>query len=107
MSASNINFIMNLWAASLAQHRDVPPFRNAQSMYNTIDTTLLGDILWQSFTLKYNGDLPDGEIPAPWMETDFDAWYRDPHTLIHNIISNPDFKDEFDYTPYQEYSDDG
>ena len=106
MSASNINFIMNLWAASLAQHRDVPPFRNAQSMYNTIDTTLLGDILWQSFTLKYNGDLPDGEVPAPWMEADFNAWYRDPHTFVHNIISNPDFKDEFDYTPYQEYSND-
>ena len=70
---------MYLSAASLAQHGNVP---------------------WQSFTLKYNRDLPDDEVPALWMKTDFDAWYRDPHTLIHNI-SNPDFKDEFNYAPYQ------
>ena len=40
-------------------------------------------------------------------ETDYDAWYQDPHTLFHNIISNPNFKGKFDYAPYQEYSDDG
>ena len=107
MSASDINIITGLWAALLAQHNDVPPFKNTKSVYSTIDSTPLDDMPWQSFTLKYNGDLPDGKVPAPWMETDYDAWYQDPHTLIHNIISNPDFKGEFDYAPYQEYSDDG
>ena len=52
-------------------------------------------------------DISDGKVLAPWMETNFDAWYRDACTLIHNIISNPNFKDEFNYAPYQEYSDDG
>ena len=106
MSAGDINIITGLRAALLAQHNDVPPFKNTKSMYNTINSTPLGDVLWQSFTLKYNGDLPDGKVPAPWVETDYDAWYWDPHTLIYNIISNPDFKGEFDYALYQEYSDD-
>ena len=107
MSASDINIITGLWAALLAQHNDVPPFKNAKSMYNTINSTPLGDMPWQSFMLKYNGDLPDGEVPAPWMETGYNAWYQDPCTLIHNIISNPNFKGGFNYAPYQEYDDDG
>ena len=78
-----------------------------QSLCTTLSTQPLGDMPWQSFMLKYNGDLPDGEVPAPWMETGYNAWYQDPCTLIHNIISNPNFKGEFEYAPYQEYSDDG
>jgi len=27
--------------------------------------------------------------------------------LIHNMLSNPDYKDEFDYTPFQERDQDG
>ena len=70
MSASNIDTITSLWAASLAQHNDVPPFKNANSMYSIIDSNLLGDVPWQSFTLNYNGDLPNGKVQAPWMDTD-------------------------------------
>ena len=66
----------------------------------------LGDVPWQNSTLNYSGNLPDGEVP-PWMEVTYNVWYRDPHTLIHNIISNPNFKDEFDYAPFHEYSQDG
>ena len=54
----------------------------------------------------YNGSLPDGEVP-PWMEANYNVWYRDPHTLIYNIISNPDFRDKFNYAPFHEYSQDG
>ena len=31
----------------------------------------------------------------------------DPYQLIHNLLQNPDFHAEFDYTPYQEYSMEG
>ena len=44
MSAGDINFIMGLWAASLAVHDDSPPFKNAKDMYNTIDATPLGSV---------------------------------------------------------------
>ena len=36
----------------------------------------------------------------------YNAWYRDTHIPINNIISNPNFKGEFKYAPYQEYDDD-
>lgn len=107
MSARNIDFTSNLWAASLAPHNDTPPFKDAKSMYKTIDSTPLGSVPWQNFTLNYNSDIPDGVVPAPWMETDYDVWDRDPCLLVHNLISNPNFKDEFDYVPYHEYDANG
>ncbi|KAG2060462.1 hypothetical protein BDR06DRAFT_979331 [Suillus hirtellus] len=86
MSGGNIDFIFNLWATSLVAHGETPPFTNHIEMYNVIDLTPLGDVAWQSFTSEYNGALPE-----------------DPWILMHNILSNPDFEGEFDYTPLQEY----
>ena len=111
MSASNINFVTGLWAASLAPHNNSPPFKNAKDMYNTIDSTPLGDIPWQSFTLNYNGSppenlRPDGESPS-WTTDDYDIWFRNPHLLIQELIANPKFNGQFDFTPFQEYSTNG
>ena len=107
MSAGDIG----LWVASLAAHNNSPPFRNAKDMYNTIDTTALGYVPWQSFTLNYNGSQPetlgpDGEEP-PWTTANYNIWFHDPRLLVHKMIGNLEFKDDFDFTPYQEYSMDG
>ncbi|KAJ8587763.1 hypothetical protein M405DRAFT_904199 [Rhizopogon salebrosus TDB-379] len=99
MSGGDIDFIFSLWAASLAPHSDTPPFANHIDMYDAIDSTPLGDVPWQSFSSQYNGTLPEGDVPPEWMTSEYDVWFRDPRLLIHNIISNPDFKDEFDYAP--------
>ncbi|KAG1859497.1 hypothetical protein C8R48DRAFT_748607 [Suillus tomentosus] len=98
----DIDFIFNLWAASLAAHGETSPFANHVEMYNVIDSTPLGDIAWQSFTSEYNGALPEGDVPT-WMTSEYDVWFRDPQILMHNILSNPDFEGEFDYAPLQEY----
>jgi hypothetical protein len=37
------------------------------------------------------------------MQSEFDVWYRDPRTIVKNLLSNPDFDGEFDYSPVQEY----
>ena len=110
MSASDINFIMGLWAASLGPHNDSPPFENAKDMHNTIDSMPLGNIPWQSFTLNYDGPPPenlgpDGKAP-PWMTADYNIWFWDPSLLVQELITNPKFKGQFDFVPYQEYSAD-
>lgn len=56
MSASDINIILNLWAASLAAHDDSPPFSTIADMYNTIDATPLGNLLTYS--------MMDPKVPA-------------------------------------------
>ena len=106
MSAGDINYLLTLWAASLATHGGEPPFSNATDLYDTIDSTPLGDAPWSSFSLQYNGIQPEGDVPS-WMEAEYDVWFRDPRALAHGILSNPDFKSTFDYAPFQEPTSDG
>ena len=108
MLASDINFITGLWAASPAPHNNSPPSKNAKDLYDTINATPLGDIPWQSFSLKYTRPKPktlgpDGEDP-PWTTTNYDIWFHDPCLLIQKMIGNPEFNGKFEFTPYQEYS---
>ena len=109
MPVGKINEILKLWAASLAPHDDNPPLKDHRELYDMIDATPLpsGDAEWKTFNLHFCGD---DKIPpdAPnWKKAKWDVWYRDPCNLIHNILQNPDFHTQFDYTPYQEYDLDG
>ena len=95
MSAPNINTLLDLWAATLLKHGDAPQFANAPDLYNTIDSMLLGDVPWQIFSLTYNGELPDGPAP-PWMMSEYDVWFWDPHIIVKNMISSPNYINHFD-----------
>ncbi|KAG0693018.1 hypothetical protein DFH29DRAFT_992452 [Suillus ampliporus] len=107
MSAGNIDKLMNLWGRTLEKHDDAPPFTDHRNLYSTIDDTPVGDVLWKSFSMKYNANDDDSSGSAPWMGKTYTAWFRDPHTVIHNMLANPDFKDEMDYIPYREFNGDG
>ncbi|KIM76997.1 hypothetical protein PILCRDRAFT_12366 [Piloderma croceum F 1598] len=106
MSATDINYLLNLWGASSAAHGEAPPFPNHKDLYSTIDSTPLGDVSWESFSLRFNGARPNDAVP-PWMNAEYDVWFRNPRNLVHNIISNPDFNNSFDYAPYQEHDANG
>lgn len=106
MSAGGIDFVLQLWAASLAIHDDEPPFLNARHMYDTIDSTPLGDVPWESVSLQYNGAQPTENVPS-WMKAEHDIWFRNPRSLVHNLLSNPDFESGFHYAPFQEHTADG
>jgi hypothetical protein len=106
MSAGDIDFLFNLWGATLAPYGDNPPFANHTDLYSTIDATTLGDVAWDTFSLKYNGEIPEGQTP-PWMLSEYDVWFRDPRSLVHNLISNPDYNNEFDYSPIREVDAEG
>ncbi|KAG2038231.1 hypothetical protein BDR03DRAFT_862092, partial [Suillus americanus] len=57
MSAGDIDKLMHLWGLD---HRD---------LYSTIDKTPIGDVAWQSLSMKYGVDAdPAGDL-TPWMDT--------------------------------------
>lgn len=103
--AGQINKLLDLWASTLKKHDDKPPFADFRDLYKTIDKTPLGDVRWQSFSVRYNGERPDTDVP-PWMDQVFDVWYRDPREVVRNMLANPDYAKEFDYRPYREFSTD-
>ncbi|KAG1753704.1 uncharacterized protein EDB91DRAFT_1242677 [Suillus paluster] len=104
--AAQINKLLDLWASTLKKHNDKPPFADFRDLYKTINKTPLGDVKWQSFSVRYNGERLDADVP-PWMDQVFDVWYRDPQEVIHDMLANPDYAGEFDYRPYHEFSTNG
>ncbi|KAG1889155.1 hypothetical protein F4604DRAFT_1876911 [Suillus subluteus] len=104
MSAGQIDTLLDLWAATLIQYNDSPPFASHHDLYDTIDSTPLGNIAWESFSMSYKGVKPAENVP-PWMKVTYEVWFRDPRLLIHNILTNPDFDGEIEYTPYRDYDD--
>jgi len=65
--------------------------KNHAEMYETINSTPVGDVSWESFTLEYDGVRPDGDIPM-WMTAEYEYLVPKPSRPVHNIISNPVFE---------------
>lgn len=97
MSAGQIDTLLDLWAATLIQYNDSPPFASHRDLYGTIDSTPLGDIAWESFSMSYKGVKPAENVP-PWMKATYEVWFRDPRLLIHNILANTDFDGEIEHS---------
>ena len=61
---------------------------------------------WESFIIDYKGPCPSNGRPQPqWMNDKYEVYFKDLRVLIQDMISNPDFTNEFDYAPYYEYFD--
>ena len=61
---------------------------------------------WQRSSLRYAGELPDGDVPQ-WMSSEFEFWFRDARLIVQNMISNSDFKNDFDTKPVRIFDDSG
>lgn len=86
MSNSDISNLMNLWAADLLAEGREPPFADHNDLLNVIDSSVRGDVPWQSFKVSWQGDIPEGSRPSHWMKKSYDVWYRDPREVIGNIL---------------------
>jgi Plavaka transposase len=106
MSARHLDELLTLWNASLAEHGMEAPFQNHLDLYKTIDATSIGDVPWQSIPLWCAALRPENDVPS-WMEDTYHVWFRDPVELVKRLISNPGFKNEFDYAPFHEYDSQG
>ncbi|KAF5368711.1 hypothetical protein D9615_010296 [Tricholomella constricta] len=110
MSGKKIDELMDIWAAF--QHSDElddsrPPFANSKDLYDTIDAIETGDVAWQSFSVQYDGELPEGLTPPTWKTSKFEVWFRDPLTVLEGQLGNRDFNSELDYSPKRIYGKNG
>jgi hypothetical protein len=99
MSAGNTSLLMDLWAALQESDNTEPnpPFHNAKDLHDTIDSILLGDIPWEGFKVKYDGEIP--AHPPSWMTKEYEVWYRNPLDVMESQTGNPDFTHGIDYAP--------
>ena len=107
MSEGDMDFLLDIINALLMSHDGKVLFCHHTNMQDIIDATTVGKASWDNFTLNHNSPLPEGvsqeDIPQ-WMTEEHEVWYHNPVILLENLLSNPDFKDEFDYVPYQEHT---
>jgi hypothetical protein len=101
MSAPNIDTLMSIWGLDMAQFDHDSPFHSHQDMYNMIDSTKLGDAPWKCLKVRPSepADTPGAQ---QWKMSEYELWYRDPEIVLRNMLDNPDFDGEFDYSPYVE-----
>ena len=100
MPAGQINDLLEIIAAMNAMLGGEAPFATHKDLYSTIDATNLGDAPWHHFNVNHQGEKSTNT--PPWQSEDFAVWFRNPLTVLHNLLSNPDFDGVFDYSPFQE-----
>ncbi|KAJ7589438.1 hypothetical protein C8J56DRAFT_1049095 [Mycena floridula] len=104
MPGSELKDLLQIWSASVINSNLNPPFANPAEMLDCIDATTVGNIAsWQSFTLRYQGELGDGPVES-WKVKDFEVFFRDPEEVLHSQLGNPDFAGEMDFAPKQEFN---
>ena len=68
MPVMEIDDLMDMWE----DHSGTAPFSNHKDVYSKIDSIHIGDAPWESFSVSYSGELPDGVVP-PWMMTEYEV----------------------------------
>ena len=117
MAGKKISELLDIWAAyqqsTEAEPEEGPPFASAQDLYNKIDSTEIGDVSWQAFSVKFDGHITDdSEIPR-WKTKSYEVWFRDPLKIAEGQIGNKDFGREmcfslkrvFSWAGRRQYSD--
>ena len=99
---------MDIWAA-YQQIYDVdathgPPFSSYQDLYNTIDSTEIGDVAWEAFSVEFDGDISDDSVTPPWKKKSYEVWFQDPLKIAEAQIANKDYACEIDYAPKRMFS---
>lgn len=84
------------------------PFKSFKDMSDTIDRIKVGDLPWQVSSVGFHDD--DGKIPCEedpnfrsWMTLEYEVNYRDPLEVVKHMLSNPDFRDGFDFVPFRDF----
>ncbi|KAG1805291.1 hypothetical protein EV424DRAFT_1474394 [Suillus variegatus] len=106
MPAGQIDWLLDLWASTLAKHNDNPPFADHHDLYHVIDSLPFGDVPWQCFMVTCDGERLADEH-KPWMDGEYEVWFRDPREVARNMLANLTYANEMDYCPYREYSTEG
>uniref|UniRef100_A0A8H8CQQ1 C2H2-type domain-containing protein n=1 Tax=Psilocybe cubensis TaxID=181762 RepID=A0A8H8CQQ1_PSICU len=101
MSAGRIDRLSQLLGANYPDQD--PPFANHSDLYACIDSIKQGDIPWTSFSVTYNGKIPeDGPVPE-WMMQKYEVWFRNPLHVLEQQIGNPTYVGNIDYAPKRYY----
>jgi Plavaka transposase len=105
MSEGEVDTLLELFGCSGGN----VPFSNHTELHAAIDELTVGDVPWQSFTVRYKGGVGDDvDVAQPkWMSDVHEVFYRDPKLIACEMLANPSYKDGMDFGPYRAFDEDG
>ena len=100
MPSGQFNELMDIWAS--IENKD-PPFASVDHLHHLIDSIPGGDLPWHGLSIQHVDaeKLQDNPNTPSWKLAEYDFWFRDAKEVIKRQLSNPAFKDHFDYAPKQ------
>jgi hypothetical protein len=101
MSASKIDKLLNILAALYPDEN--PPVADHKELYLIIDEIKEGNVMWNLFSVQYNGEIPKDQSRVPGIEQTYEVWFQNPLHVMENQLGNPDFKNKIDYAPKRIY----
>ncbi|KAI1785118.1 hypothetical protein LXA43DRAFT_900463 [Ganoderma leucocontextum] len=105
-SAGNLNALLRILAAAKVLETDDPTatamFENADDMLKMIEALPFGDLPWTTFHVKYTGPITP-ETPT-WKLQTYIVYTRNPLHLAEQMARSADFRNSWDYAPYEEYT---
>jgi hypothetical protein len=108
MAGKKISELMDILAAlqqiTGAEPGQGPPFTSAQDLYDKIDSTEIGGVSWQAFSVQFDGDVVEDSEPPRWKTKSYEVWFRDPLKIAEAQIGNKDFGRKMDYGPKRVFS---
>lgn len=110
-SKSEILEGLDLWCAAVVKHNsehlteDGVPWRNADDLYNTIDSIQASNTPWRSYKFSYVGPKPAN--PSAWMEETYELNTHDALHVLEQQLATSDFDGQTNYIPYQEFNSKG
>ncbi|KAG7092133.1 hypothetical protein E1B28_008507 [Marasmius oreades] len=99
MSHARVNELLDIWFHDVSTRYGgtSAPFSSQQHLYEMIDSIKHGSVPW--CCLETEVEPPEDTTPE-YLKSSYQVWYRDPDTVLSNILSNQDFSDDFDTAPY-------
>jgi hypothetical protein len=103
-SSKKIKRGLDLWQASIFREGSLRrvPWRNAEELYETIDSIQAGVAPWKVKNIRYNGLKP--EDPPHWMLDTYELNFRDILVVVKQLLATSEFDGNFDYVPYREFN---
>jgi hypothetical protein len=101
-SASEIDKVLDIWAAIVMKYGGEAPWTNAAGFYQTIDAIWHGDSPWKTYYIQYQGPRPPG-IPPKWMTEKYVLCARDSRQVLQHQLATTQFKGKINLVPYRQF----
>jgi hypothetical protein len=86
---AQVDILMKLWAVSMFQHGNVPPFDSNEDLLSVINSIHKGVIPWEEAEIDFSSTATASSPSYLWDK--YKIYFHDPHQLLLCMLQNKEF----------------